>query len=215
MAQSFPSIAFTDSVQRAQERQGVRDQYARFAARAPRSDVLGEPEKAFLAERDHFFMASVGETGWPYVQHRGGPPGVLKVLDDRTLAFADFRGNRQYVSVGNVDADDRVALILVDQARQTRLKIYARARTVEIEDDPELVEQVADADYGARVERAMVLTVEAFDWNCPQHIVPRFTEQEILEMVRPLQEKVTRLENELAEARAAAAAQAEPEMVTV
>ena len=205
MAENFHSIAFTDSVQRAQERQGVRQQYARFAARAPRSNRLGEAEKEFLAERDTFFMASVGETGWPYVQHRGGQKGLLKVLDESTLAFADFRGNRQYISLGNLDGDDRVALILLDTARQTRLKIYARARAVERDDDPDLIERLADPDYGARVERAIVLRVEAFDWNCPQHIVPRFTEAEVLEMVRPLHDRVAQLESELAASRAATA----------
>ena len=198
MAESYQSIAFTGSVQQAQERQGVREQYARFAARAPRSDRLGDAERAFLAERDTVFIASVGETGWPYVQHRGGPTGFLKVLDDRTLAFADFRGNRQYVSVGNLSADDRVALILIDFAHQGRLKIYARARAVERDEDPELIERLADPDYGARIERAFVLTVEAYDWNCTQHIVPRFTEAEVLEIVRPLQERVESLERQLA-----------------
>ena len=198
MAENYQSIAFTGSVQQSQERQGVREQYARFAARAPRSDRLGDAERAFLAERDTVFIASVGETGWPYVQHRGGPKGFLKVLDDRTLAFADFRGNRQYVSVGNLSADDRVALILIDFAHQARLKIYARARAVERDEDPELIERLADPDYDARIERAFVLTVEAYDWNCPQHIVPRFTEAEVLEIVRPFQERVESLERQLA-----------------
>jgi uncharacterized protein len=199
MAQNYQSIAFTDSVRRAQERQGVRQQYARFSAHAPSTERLGDAERAFLAQRDTFFMASVGESGWPYVQHRGGPKGFLKVLDERTVAFADFRGNRQYVSVGNLGADDRVALILLDFVRQARLKIYARARTVERDDDPDLIERLADPAYDARVERAIVLAVEAFDWNCPQHIVPRFTESEVLEMVRPLQERVEELERRLAE----------------
>ncbi len=203
MAENYQSIAFTDSVQRAQERQGVREQYARFSARAPSTERLGDAEAAFLAERDTFFMASVGESGWPYVQHRGGPKGFLKVLDERTVAFADFRGNRQYVSVGNLDADDRVALILIDFVHQARLKIYARARAVERDEDPELIERLADPAYDARIERAIVLTVEAFDWNCPQHIVPRFTEPEVLGMVRPLQERVAELERRLAESASA------------
>ena len=204
MAENYQSIAFTPSVQQAQERQGVREQYARFATKAPRTDRLGEAERAFLAERDTFFMASSGETGWPYVQHRGGPKGFLQVLDDRTLAFADFSGNRQYVSAGNVGADGRVALILVDFVHQARLKIYARARTVEHDEDPELMERLADPSYEARVERAFLLTVEAFDWNCPQHIVPRFTESEVLAMIQPLQGRLAELERELADVRAAA-----------
>ena len=204
MTATYHRIAFTDSVKRAQERNGVRDQYARFEERNTRAGGLGEQEKAFIAERDTLFMASVGENGWPYVQHRGGPPGFLKVLDEHTLGFADFRGNRQYISLGNLQADDRVALILMDFAHQTRLKIYARARAVEINDEPDLIGRLGDPAYHARVERGILLDVEAVDWNCPQHIVPRFTEAEVMDMVQPLQEHIARLEAEVAEAQAAA-----------
>ncbi len=205
MTATFHRIAFTDSVKRAQERNGVRDQYARFEARDSRSGGLGERERAFIEERDTLFMASVGENGWPYVQHRGGPAGFLKVLDEHTLGFADFRGNRQYISLGNLQSDDRVALILIDFAHQVRLKIYARARAIEIDDDPELAARLGDPDYNARIERGIVLDVEAVDWNCPQHIMPRFTEAEVMDMVQPLQEHIARLEAEVAAAKTGAA----------
>jgi len=144
-------------------------------------------------------MARVSETGWPYVQHRGGPKGFLKVLDDKTLAFADFRGNKQYISVGNLSVNDRVALFIMDYPNQTRLKLWARARIINQKEDPELVARLHDSAYDARVERAIVLTIEAFDWNCPQHITRRFTEAEVKQMVAPLVEENRRLKARLAE----------------
>lgn len=123
-------------------------------------------------------MATVTETGWPYVQHRGGPPGFLRVLDSRTIAFADYRGNKQYISAGNIEHDGRVALFLIDYPNQVRLKLFARARIVDIESDPELVASVSDPAYDARVERAIVMTVEGFSWNCSQHIAQRYTPEE-------------------------------------
>jgi predicted pyridoxine 5'-phosphate oxidase superfamily flavin-nucleotide-binding protein len=137
---------------------------------------LGEDEIDWLAERDHFYMATVSETGWPYIQHRGGPPGFVKALDERTLAFADFRGNRQYLTVGNLAIADRASLIFVDYPTRARLKLLVHATTTQ---DPEVLAKVALPDYKAVVERAMVLRVEAFDWNCPQHITPRYTLAEL------------------------------------
>ncbi len=204
MTTTYHRIAFTDSVKQAQERNGVRDQYARFEERNTRASGLGEQERAFIGGRDTMFMASVGENGWPYVQHRGGPVGFLKVLDDHTMGFADFRGNRQYISLGNIQVDDRVAIILLDFAHQVRLKIYAHARAVEFDDDPEMMARLGDPAYSARVERGIILDVEAVDWNCPQHIVPRFTETEVLDMVQPLQEHIARLEAEIAATKVAA-----------
>ena len=157
---------------------------------------VGAEEAEFIAERDSFYMATVGENGWPYVQYRGGPKGFLRVLDASTLGFADFRGNRQYVSVGNLRADDRVSLILVDYPRRRRLKILGRARAVDAAQDPGIVAHLGDPAYRARVERGIVIAVEAFDWNCPQHITPRFTEAEIGAMAAPL---VTRLREAEAE----------------
>lgn len=192
----FGQIAFTPAVKAYQEKMGSRSVYARGETRDSGPDLLGPEEAAFLAERDSFYMASVGEGGWPYVQHRGGPKGFVKVLDARTIAFADFRGNRQYVSTGNVGTDDRVALIFVDYPNQARLKVLAHAKIVEPAGDPALFEKLQLAGYGARVERAFVLTVEGFDWNCPQHITPRFTEDEIRALVAPMQERLAALEAE-------------------
>ncbi len=200
MGHRFAEIAFTPAVKAAQVRAGSRAAYERFEADAePHHDRLGPAEAAFLAARDGFYLASVGETGWPYVQHRGGPPGFLRVLDDRTLGFADFRGNRQYVSVGNLGRDDRVAMILVDYPNRRRLKLLGRARLVEAADAPELVERLAVPGYRARVERAVLIDVEAFDWNCPQHIVPRFTAEEVARaVVAPLRARIAELEAALA-----------------
>jgi hypothetical protein len=199
MGHRFAEIAFTPAVKAAQVRAGSRAAYERFEADAePHHDRLGPAEAAFLAARDGFYLASVGETGWPYVQHRGGPPGFLRVLDDRTLGFADFRGNRQYVSVGNLGRDDRVAMILVDYPNRRRLKLLGRARLVEAADAPELVERLAVPGYRARVERGVLVEVEAFDWNCPQHIVPRYTLEEVGEAVAPLRARIAELEAALA-----------------
>jgi predicted pyridoxine 5'-phosphate oxidase superfamily flavin-nucleotide-binding protein len=182
MAHAFSGLMFTPIVKSLQERFGSRDSYRRFEApEAPPRDSLGPDEAEFLAARDSFYMATVSETGWPYVQHRGGPPGFLKVLDDRTIGFADFRGNRQYVSTGNLLTDDRVSLILMDYPNKRRLKILGRARILEPETAPDLLASLEIPEYRARVERGFLIHVEAFDWNCPQHITPRYTLAEIAE----------------------------------
>ena len=178
MTRIYPQLTFTDSVKQAQEHYGTRATTRRMEAAAMADDRLGLREIDFIGKRDGFYVASVGDTGWPYVQFRGGPPGFLKVLDERTIAWADFRGNLQYVTTGNVAKDDRMALILMDYAGRKRLKIMARARIVDAADDPELIARLADPDYNAEVERAVVLTIEAVDWNCPQHITPRYTVEE-------------------------------------
>jgi hypothetical protein len=201
----FRELAFTPTVKALQAEHGSRAAYARGDG-AGESQRLGPDEAAFLAERDSFYLASVGETGWPYVQHRGGPPGFVRVLDERRLAFADYRGNRQYISTGNVRTDDRVALIFVDYPAQTRLKVLARAATVEAADDPELMARLAVPGYDARIERAFVLAVEGFDWNCPQHIVPRYTREQIAAAVEPLRSRLTELERDNAALRAQLAA---------
>jgi uncharacterized protein len=189
----FSNIAFTPAVKSAQERMGSRAAYARLERGPDEPDVLGPDEVAFLAERDSFYMASVGETGWPYIQHRGGAKGFVRVLDPHALAFADRRGNRQYVSVGNVARDDRVALIFVDYPGRARLKVLARAAIVTREHDPETFAQVAGE---GPAERVFLLRVEGLDWNCPQHITPRFTEDEVREMTQPLVAKLEALERE-------------------
>lgn len=192
---SFLDVASSASVRSAQAEMGVDHLWT--PGQVDRQfESFTDHEEAFIAARDSFYMASVSETGWPYVQYRGGPAGFLKVIDQTTLAFADFRGNRQYISVGNLDANDRVALILVDYPRRARLKILAHAERLAIDADPALLSKVLDPDYRAKPERIFRLRLEAFDWNCPQHIVPRFTESEISHAVQPLRDKLEALEAE-------------------
>jgi predicted pyridoxine 5'-phosphate oxidase superfamily flavin-nucleotide-binding protein len=180
MAQNFATIAFTPSVRAAQDSNGSAAAYAKFLdPDAVRGSRLTERETSFIAERDGFYQATVSETGWPYVQFRGGPVGFLKLVDDQTIGYADFRGNRQYISTGNLNSDNRVSLILMDYPNQRRLKIWGRAKLVELADDPAMIEQLHDSNYKAKPERAVVITVEAFDWNCPQHIPQRFTLEEL------------------------------------
>ncbi len=198
MAHRFAQIMFTPAVKDVQARMGSRGANERFDDPAtPEGDRLGPAERAFIAARDSFYMATVSETGWPYVQHRGGPPGFLKIIDACTIGFADYRGNRQYVSVGNLTRDDRVSLILVDYPNQRRLKIVGRSRLVDPRSDPELIARFRDENYNARVERAMVIDIEAFDWNCPQHITPRFTEAEVAAAVAPLRSRLAAAEARL------------------
>lgn len=196
MARNFAEIAFTESVRAQQEKYGSRKSYARMEAQA-RGTELSFAEADFIAERDSFYLSTVGENDYPYVQFRGGPKGFLKTLDSRTLAFADFRGNLQYISVGNLSRNDKAALILMDYAQRRRLKIYARVEVVEAKDAPELIAQLQDPHYEANVERAMILHIEAFDWNCPQHITQRFTLEEIRELNAPLYDHVAQLEAEI------------------
>lgn len=177
MPRRYPAIAFGESVRRVQEDEGSRALGERLEAMERDDRALGERERAHIERLDHFFVASLTESGWPYVQHRGGPAGFLKVLGSRLLGFADFRGNRQYISTGNVRRDDRVSLFLLDPARRTRLKIFARAEVRPV--DAELAERLEDPEYDAVVERAFLFHVEAFDWNCPQHITPRFSLDEL------------------------------------
>jgi predicted pyridoxine 5'-phosphate oxidase superfamily flavin-nucleotide-binding protein len=196
MAHNFGSLVFTPVVKALQEKYGSRRSYARLEKGEPAPDRLGPHETDFIAGRDSFYIASIGETGWPYVQHRGGPKGFLKVVDDRTLAFADFSGNRQFVSAGNLTADDRVALIMVDYPSQTRLKILGRAEVLSEEKAKDWIGRTRIPGYDAEVERVFVIRVEAFDWNCQQHITPRFTEDQIREALAPLETRMQELEKE-------------------
>ena len=201
MSYGFLDIAVTPSVRAAQVAMGSDRIWQDFKGHRE-FDEFTPNEAAFIAERDSFYMATVSETGWPYVQHRGGPPGFLKVIDGKTLAFADYRGNRQYLSVGNVAADDRAALVLMDYARRARLKIYARVEAVALDADPALAARVAEPAYKAKPERILVVRLMAFDWNCPQHITPRFTEREIAAAIQPLRDRLAAREAENAELRA-------------
>jgi predicted pyridoxine 5'-phosphate oxidase superfamily flavin-nucleotide-binding protein len=192
---------FTPVVRALQERYGSRRQYARLEAADRGSPRLGPEETEYLAERDSFYVATLGATGWPYVQHRGGPKGFLKVIDDQTLAFADFSGNKQFISAGNLMTDNRVALILMDYPRQLRLKILGRVEIIDGEKAGEWLKKVRDPEYRANAERVFVIRVEAFDWNCQQHILPRFTAEEIREVAAPLEKRLRELEVENSQLR--------------
>jgi uncharacterized protein len=207
MAYQFLDTVSTPGVRAAQAAYGSRELWERFKGQRA-SDRFGNDEMAFIATRDSFYMATVSETGWPYVQHRGGPPGFLKVLDEKTLGFADFRGNRQYVSVGNIAANDRVALILMDYPRRARLKILAHMAVHDGAAEPELAGRLAVPGYTGKVERALLLRLETFDWNCAQHIVLRFTLAEIETAVAPLHGRIAALEAENQALRAQVAASA-------
>lgn len=196
MGNKFSEIAFTDDVKSAQETSGSRSSYARMEDRADTNHLLGPTEAAFIAARDSFYMATVSQTGWPYVQHRGGPAGFVRVLDETSLGFADFRGNRQYISVGNLVKEARVSLFFMDYPNRTRLKLLGRARAVEL-DDTATLQKLELPDYRARVERGIVIKVEGFDWNCPQHITPRFTSADIADAVQPLHQRIAELEARL------------------
>ena len=163
-------------------------------------DRFGENEAAFIAQRDSFYLSSVSASGWPYVQHRGGPAGFLKVLDETRLGFADYRGNRQYITLGNVADDDRVALFLMDYPNRARLKILGR---MSVSTDPAVIGVLMDEGYRARPERAFIIRLHAFDWNCAQHITPRFTAPEIATVVNPLRARIAELEAEIAALKAA------------
>lgn len=201
MTYGFLDIAITPSVRAAQAKMGADHVWQDFKGNR-KFDRFGENEAAFIAERDSFYMATVSETGWPYVQHRGGPRGFLKLVNDQTLAFADYRGNRQYISTGNLAADGRACLFLMDYPRRARLKIYARVETLALDDDPDLTAFVAMPEYRAKLERVFRLRLEAFDWNCSQHITPRFSEEEVGVAIRPLRDRLAELEAENAALRA-------------
>jgi len=183
MTHRYADIAFTDSVKAAQSAYGSREHNDRLQEIAGPNDRIGPREAAYIAERDTFYLATVSESGWPYVQHRGGPKGFLKVLDESRIAYADFRGNTQLVSVGNVSVDDRCSLILMDYPRRKRLKILGHMHVENVTDvSADDLAAVRDDDYRAEIERIVVIEVAAFDWNCPQHITRRYTEAEFAAM---------------------------------
>lgn len=191
MGHKLAEIAFTDTVRQLQEADGSRKSYARMEAGADSNNILTDRESAFIGMRDSFYMATVGETGWPYVQHRGGPAGFVSVIDSKTLGFPDFSGNRQFVSTGNLQVDDRVSLFFMDYPNRTRLKMLGRVNT---SDDPAILERFALDGYTAKIERTFLIEVAAFDWNCPQHITPRFTAEDLESVVAPLQARIAELE---------------------
>jgi len=195
MAKNFAAIAFTDAVKALQIEHGSRSNYERME-KFNVVDGLSENEMGFIANRDSFYLATNGANNFPYIQHRGGPKGFLKVLDNYRIGFIDFSGNKQYISVGNMANNANVALILMDYPAKARLKIYAKTEIVDLKDNPELLASLDLDNYKFRAERMMVFHIEAYDWNCPQHITPRFTAEEIQISLQPQQEYITQLEEE-------------------
>ena len=195
MAYGFLDIASTPGVRAAQEANGSGEYWANFHGDRA-FDRFTPAEAAFIAERDSFYMATVSENGWPYVQHRGGPPGFIRILDEKTLAIPDFRGNRQYISTGNLATDDRAALILMDYPNRRRLKLYAHVEAKDLAADSKLAAELALPIYRAKVERGLIIHLAALDWNCPQHIIPRFSEAELAPALAPLRARLEALEEE-------------------
>lgn len=191
MGREFTKIAFTPAVKALQTRYGSRENYARFETNGSANNTVTPAIAEFITARDSFYMGTVNSNGWPYIQFRGGSQGFLKVLDEYTLGFADFQGNLQYISIGNLSQNDRVFLFLMDYAHKRRLKIWGRAAVVE--GDLELLKQLV-LEYPAKVERAILVHIEGWDWNCPQHIPIRYSEAEVKAMLAPLQERITQLE---------------------
>ena len=180
MPRAFAEIAFTPAVQSIQQQQGSAASYAKFLSpEVTGGNILSQREADFIAQRDGFYQATVSETGWPYVQFRGGPTGFLKILSETQIGYADYRGNRQYISVGNLSREDRISLILMDYPNRRRLKIMGHVTIVDTADDEALLDALRDDEYGAVVERAVIITIDAFDWNCPQHIPQRYTLAEL------------------------------------
>ncbi len=188
MGRHYAAIAFTPRVQAEQARIGSRNRYAQVAEAGRDDSQLGPEEAQFIATRESFFMATVSETGWPYMQHRGGPPGFLRVLDAQTLGFADLSGNRQHVSVGNLGGDDRVTLFLMDFANRRRLKVLGHAA---VSTDPALIAALAPDGLAAKAERALLVRIAGFEWNCPQHIPRMFTENEVATLLATQKAKLT------------------------
>ncbi len=195
MTHSTSDIAFTPAVKRVQERKGSRKGYAKMEEKGGWRDTITEDLARFIDRRDSFYLGTASADGQPYIQHRGGKPGFVKVLDERTLAFADFKGNRQYITTGNFAENDKAYIFLMDYPNRRRTKIWGRARV--IDDDAEILARLADPDYEGVPEQAVVFEVAAWDVNCPQHITPRFTEQEVAEIVAPLKRRIIDLEARL------------------
>jgi uncharacterized protein len=195
MADKFMQLALTPAVQQAQDKYFGRHQAVKDA---PATDALTPDEVGFIASRDSFYMATVSETGWPYVQHREGPLGFVKVLGPNLIGFADFKGNRQLISTGNLDTNGRVALFMMDYPQRTRLKLLGQARVLDAREHPDLADQLAPGSLRSKVERLFLIEVIAYDWNCAQYITPRFTAAELEEYVAPLKARIAELEAQVA-----------------
>jgi hypothetical protein len=193
MSNAFSNICFTDSVKAAQSRYGSRERNQDYEQMNDISSELEERELRFIESRDSFYQATVSESGWPYVQHRGGPLGFLRVLDTGTIGYADFIGNRQYISVGNLNFNNCISLILMDYPNRRRLKVWGKTHIIHRENEPELIARLEVPGYRARVERGILIKVEAYEWNCPQHITRRYTEAELEHILKPLVDENKRL----------------------
>ncbi|WP_331747570.1 pyridoxamine 5'-phosphate oxidase family protein (plasmid) [Streptomyces sp. NBC_00853] len=196
MPQHYARIAFTDQVKEAQQANGSRRAMQRFEEADFDNDVLGPAEERFITERDGFYLATTNSSGWPYVQYRGGPPGFVHVIDETTLAWAELRGNRQYISHGNLATDQRASVFLMDYARQRRLKIFGSLQLLDPDQHPELRARTMPSTPPAQIQRLARLHVHAHDWNCPQHITPRYTAAELHEALTPMREQLQRLRSE-------------------
>ncbi|MEH6497147.1 MAG: pyridoxamine 5'-phosphate oxidase family protein [Pseudomonas marincola] len=194
MTEFTSDIAFTPAVKRIQEEKGSRAGYARMEAKGGWRDEVNEGLSDFIAERDSFYLATASADGQPYIQHRGGKPGFLKIVNDKTLAFADFKGNKQYISSGNLSENNKAYIFLMDYATRSRVKIWGTARVVH---DSEQISKLVDTDYDGVPEQAIFFDITAWDINCPQHITPRFAEDKIIELVKPLKDRIEELEAQL------------------
>ena len=197
MTAHYQHLAFTPNIKAEQTAHGSRAHYEKYEGAAQGPDPITPAEAEFIAARDSFYMATTGETGWPYMQHRGGPPGFIRVLDTHTLGIADFRGNRQYISLGNIAHDDRASLFFMDYANKRRLKALVRVERRDLEADPALTERLALPGYRAKVEHALLFHIEAFEWNCPAHITPRWSEAEIGPGIKDLHAQIALLQAEV------------------
>jgi len=195
---NYSELAFTDSIKKIQTRLGSRASYARMEQMSY-VDGLTDNETEFISQIDSFYVASFGENGYPYIQHRGGPKGFIKVIDSTTIGIVDFVGNRQYISAGNITMNPRVSLILLSYPMRARLKIYAEAEIVNLEDDPGLYDFLRPQDYKFKPERMLIFRVKAYDWNCPQHISPKFSTEEVKEILEPQKQYIDSLEEQIRE----------------
>ena len=195
MSYKFLEIARTPGVVAAEEHNGSAKFFENFKGHRD-FDRLSENEREFLAARDSFYMATISESGWPYVQHRGGPKGFLKILDEKTLGFADFRGNLQYISLGNIATRDKTSLFFMDYPNRTRLKMFVHTEERSLAGDPTLSAALSLPGYKAKIERALIFNLEAFDWNCPQHITPRYTKEELQQIFDGLELQLRQLQAE-------------------
>ena len=191
-------LAFTDTIKKMQEEEGSRIAYDRME-KISVVDGLTDNEINFIGDRDSFYMASFGENEYPYIQHRGGPMGFIKVIDNKTIGIVDFSGNRQYISTGNITKNENVALIMVSYPQRARLKIYAKAKIVDLKDNESLYDILKPEDYKFRPERMMVFEIQAYDWNCPQHITPRYSAEEVEQALLPQKKYISDLENKVKE----------------